>query len=651
MQKLSYPFFAFCESCPVFWEMGAVWVGPPAHTFEPHKLLLKSQRKIFLSNPSIMKTLTQIRLTLPLTSKIVVSLMAVFLLLCIQSCTPTLLLNRSSGPVELNKDVDLRAQTMGFKASEGSVEILWYVNGNQVATGENYLFSTTEPGQYVIRAEAAQRGNKAQAQIALDAGSVTSPLPPPSPAKFTLAQQAMLNKCMGKGYRAEQDYADLSDVTLALFDQSQLEKYTNLQLTGKFEEGIIEGNTVEEYSDKLSVGVSVGGGVGLFSASVSTSFNSEGYQSSENSFYTMKKIYHYYRLDVDTQNAPLRPSVKNDLDHMAPDQLFDKYGTHFIQSAFIGARIAFNTYIDKSKFSNSTNFSADVKASYGAVSGDGSVETKNSSSISTFNSNSILQVFGGDPILAEKVAKGGGDQQEFAEWYASTKSDDGHTLADFGYQGLQPIYSLASTQARKDILKAEMEKYLIAKGTPLPQPKVIVKKNSTFILQSKDSRYVTRPVLKLLPWPASSFYYPLVLNDRNTAGLFTFIPTSSAALKDGDNVTIRFTDNELRNNEGQPEPNADFLKKRFLKIGGIAPMAHYWDQNSEANWIVRKVDRNTGTSIFDGEEVYIQHDVTKKYLTIYNSGGTALWVQESQKINGGSRDDAFVWQIRLASKN
>lgn len=587
------------------------------------------------------------------TFRIVVSLMAVSLLLCIQSCTPMLRLNRPSGPIELNSNVDLRAQPIGFKASEGPVDILWYVNSNQVATGENYLFSTTETGQYVVRAEAVQGATKAQSQITLDAKPVTSPLPPPPPdEKLTPAQTAMLNKCMGKGYRAEKDYADISDVTVALFDQSQLKKHTNLQLTGKFEEVIIEGNTIEDYSDKLSVGVSVGGSVGLFSASVSTSFNSEGYQSSENSFYTMKKIYHYYRLDVDAEKAPLLPEVKNDIDNMDAYKLFDKYGTHFIQSAFIGARIAFNTYVDKSKFSNSTDFSADVKAAYGAVSGDASVGVGNSSSVSTFNSNSKLQVFGGDPLLGGNIINGVGDKkQSYDKWVASTKSDDGHTLADFGYQGLQPIYSLASTPARKNQLKGKMEEYLKEKGTPLPQPKAIVKKNSTFVLQSKDDRFVTIPVLKLLPWPASSFYYPLVSNELNTAGLFTLIPNSSSGLKDGDNVTIRFTESELRNNEGQPEPNADFLKKRFLKIGGITPMAHYWDQNSECNWIIKKVDRNSGTSIFDGDEVYIQHDITKKYLTIYNSGGTALWVQDSQKVNGGSKDDAFIWKIRLASKN
>ncbi len=586
----------------------------------------------------------------------VVSLLAVFLLTCIQSCTPTLRLNRLSGPIELNSNVDLRAQPIGFKASEGPVEILWYVNGNQVATGDNYLFSTTETGQYVVRAEAVQGATKAQSQITLDAKPVTLPPPPPPTSKFTSAQKAMLNKCMGKGYRAEKDYADISDVTVALFDQSQLEEHTNLQLTGKFEEVIIEGSTIEDYSNKLSVGVSVGGSVGLFSASVSTSFNSEGYESSENSFYTMKKIYHYYRLDVDAEKAPLLPNVKNDIDNMDPYMLFDKYGTHFVQSAFIGARIAFNTYIDKSEFSNSTDFSADVKAAYGAVSGDASVELGNSSSVSTFNSNSKLQVFGGDPLLGGNVINGVGDKkQNYDKWVASTKSDDGHTLADFGYQGLQPIYSLASTQARKNQLKGKMEEYLKSKGTPLPQPKAIVNKNSTFILQSKDNRFVTIPILKSLPWPASSFYYPLVSQDQNAAGLFTLIPNSNSGLKDGDNVTIRFTEKNLypywTEGKTEKEQNQDFYNKRFLKIGGIAPMAHYWDHNSECNWYIKKVERNSGTSILDGDEVYIQHDITKKYLTFYNSGGTALWVQESQKVDGGSKDDAFIWKIRLASKN
>lgn len=478
----------------------------------------------------------------------------------------------------------------------------------------------------------------------------------PQDPKFTEGQAAMLNKCMGKGYRAELAYADISDVTLPLFDPSQLAKYTNIQLTGEYDESIIEGSTIKDYSQKLSASVGVSGSVGLFSASVSTSFNSTAYQNSENSFYSLKKVYHYYRFDLDPTKAPLLPQVKTAIDNMAPTQLFETYGTHFTQSVFIGARIVMNTYINKSEFSDETDFSASLKASYGAVSGDASVSSSTKKSTKNFSSNSNLQIFGGDPLLSGNIINGVGNKKDsYDKWVASTKVINGHTLADFGYNGLQPIAKLASTPARQQLLEEAMKTYLANKGKPLPVPKEIIKKNSTFILQSADDRFVTHPIMKLLPWPASSFYYPLVSNTPNQGGLLTFIPSSSSSLKDGNNVTIRFTDDALYPfwNEGKndKETNPDFLKKRFLKIGGIAPMAHYWDNNSDANWIIKKVDKTNGTSIFNQEEVYIQHDVTQKYLTIYNSGGTALWVQPSDKIDNGTRDEAFIWKIRLAKKN
>ncbi|MBK9017365.1 MAG: hypothetical protein IPM82_26765 [Saprospiraceae bacterium] len=455
---------------------------------------------------------------------------------------------------------------------------------------------------------------------------------------------------MGLGYRAEKEYANILNATRPLFDPEKLAENTRIQLIGDFKETIVQGNTIEEYSNKLSASVSVGGGVGLFRQASVAASTLKATKVRKNSFYTMRRAFIYYRLDLEYKKTPLLPDVKNDIDNMAPDQLFDKYGTHFINSAFIGNRIDFNTYVNKSSFSNSTDFTLGIKASYGAVSGDAAFGTNTEQITKTFSSNSNLQVMGGDPIKGGNVMNGvGNKKQNYDEWFASTKEVNGHTLADFGHQGLLPISSLASTTARAKALETGMEAYLKKNGTPLPKPKVIVKKNSTFVLQSLDGRIVTFPVLKFL-WPASSFYYPLVSNETGAAGLFTFIPTSSTELRHGDNVTIRFTESVLKNDKGETEPNADFLNKRFLKIGGIAPMAHYWDENNECNWVIKKVDTNNGSSIFDGEEVYIQHDVTKKYLTFWNVGGTALSVQESQKVNGGSRDEVFIWKIRLATR-
>ncbi len=465
----------------------------------------------------------------------------------------------------------------------------------------------------------------------------------------------MLKKCMGKGYRAELDYADIGDVSLPLFDPEKLAECTNIQLTGTYDESIVEGSTIKDYSSKLSASVGVSGSAGMFSASVSTSFNSEAYESSENSFYTLKKVYHYYRLDLDMERATLLPQVKADIDNMPPNQLFDKYGTHYVKSAFIGARVVLNTYINKSEYSNATNFSASLKASYGAVSGDASVSTDTEESTRKFSSNSSLQIYGGDPLLSGNILNGlGNKKQNYDAWVASTKVVDGHTLADFGNQGLQAISDLASTPARQADLKKALNEYLESKGTPLPVPKTLVKKNSVFGLQSADSRWVSIPLFK--GFVGGAVYYPLVVGTENVAGFFTFEPSSSEKIMHGANVTIRFVADKLYPhwNEGKTEveQNQDWLKKNFLKVGGgIIPHAHYWDNSSDCNWVIQKVDGRDGDPIFDGDQVYIYHSNQKKYLTMYSVGGTALGVQELKDADKGSDDKEFKWKIRLVKFN
>ena len=91
-------------------------------------------------------------------------------LMALQSCAPSLKLNRSSGLIQINNNVELRAKPKGFKKKNGPVEIKWFVNGELVANTENFLFSTTETGQYTVRAEAVQGEKNVESEIKLDAG-------------------------------------------------------------------------------------------------------------------------------------------------------------------------------------------------------------------------------------------------------------------------------------------------------------------------------------------------------------------------------------------------------------------------------------------------------------------------------------------------
>ncbi|PHN03377.1 RICIN domain-containing protein [Flavilitoribacter nigricans] len=463
---------------------------------------------------------------------------------------------------------------------------------------------------------------------------------------LTAEQQAMLEKCVGKGYRAEKGYADLNYATRPLFVPQELARYASVQETGKFEGRMAQGRSIRQYSNSLSAAASIEGSYGLFSAGISTSFSSSSTQRSDNSFFTWNRVIGYYRLDIDPDRTALLPEVKNDINYMAPNDLFDKYGTHFIQSAFIGARIAFNTYINRSEFTDESDFEASVKASYGTVSGEGSVGTANKTYQDEFTKNASVQVFGGDPALAEAIERDKNNSQFYTNWRNTIRQQ--MTLADFGDHGLQPIAELAATDVRRNELKTAMKKYLEDHGTPLPEPAPVIRQNSTFVLKSNDGRYLTRPIFK--PFPQA--YYPIMyvaenIGDFRVAGRFTFNPYSPANLVQNNNVTIMFQEDELMPHwtEGNrdKEQNADWIKKRFLKLGGIIPFAHFWDHDAWAQWTIQKVGAQNGATIYSGDEVYIYHIGTKKYLTTLESG--AIGVEESKQIPTGMRDDKFIWKI------
>lgn len=128
----------------------------------------------FLSNTYAMalKTITSQLLaysSVKYNSLATATLIACFLFLA-PSCSPSLKLNQSSGNVQINKKIELRAQAKGFKQKDGPVEINWIVNGERLATGSNFLFTPAELQTYIIRVEALQGAKRVESSINLDAG-------------------------------------------------------------------------------------------------------------------------------------------------------------------------------------------------------------------------------------------------------------------------------------------------------------------------------------------------------------------------------------------------------------------------------------------------------------------------------------------------
>ena len=101
----------------------------------------------------------------------------------------------------------------------------------------------------------------------------------------------------------------------------------------------VEGSSIQEYSKQLSQNVGLGGEALFFKASIDNHLN-DSYKNGEKLFYyTYMDINTKWRISLDLRNLDkvieyLDEQFKTDLANLAPEELFELYGTHFISSAY-----------------------------------------------------------------------------------------------------------------------------------------------------------------------------------------------------------------------------------------------------------------------------------------------------------------------------
>jgi hypothetical protein len=434
--------------------------------------------------------------------------------------------------------------------------------------------------------------------------------------------------------------------TVSLFDLDQLVKTAIPVDASEYKGNTVFGSSIQRYSNDLSASIGIDATVGLFSGGIKSSFSTSSSNSSNNSYCTIHDVIGYYRLDMDPEKVPLIPSVKNDIENLDPVSLIKKYGTHYIQSAYIGGRVSFNANIDHSVFTNEDDFKVSVNAAYEAFSANASLETGNKTYNEQSSKHSSVEVFGGDPGFRE-ILKGVGSKdksQIYEEWEKSLQQYMG--LADFGLNGFRPISELASTPARQKQLLDAITAYLKSEGVKLPDANPVVMKNSTVMIQSTDGRFLTRPIFRSI----MQVYYPEVSNstfsgDFRIVGHYTFDKLSTDPLNSNNVVSITFDETELWPGwiEGAPikEVNQDWYKNKYLKLGGgflETPFAHFTEPNDWTNWTIIKVGGKEGDPIYSGDEVQIYASAVDKYL---NPAENTTVVVDPISSTGKN----FVWKI------
>lgn len=303
---------------------------------------------------------------------------------------------------------------------------------------------------------------------------------------------------VGYGYNVFGKFADNESLkNYCLFDWS--DPYTKafgshqysipgkvmLKNIGKKVKTEVSGADKRSYAKSFSASVGMGFDAILFSASVNTTFSKSSSGSSAEYFHTIRDANRIWQIAIDERydhKTMLKPKVKQDIDNMPPGKLFDLYGTHYVASAYLGGRADYSTVTTITTSMNTQSIGAAVEASYNRISANASTEMTQQQKHIQENTRSTLTVTGGNAEFANNIQ----NYEAYANWASGIR--DLPVLCDFDKKSLIPIWELASTQARKNKLKAYFMNVML-KNYELPpaMANLVALAGKTFRIQSKGT--------------------------------------------------------------------------------------------------------------------------------------------------------------------
>lgn len=233
-----------------------------------------------------------------------------------------------------------------------------------------------------------------------------------------------------------------------------------------------EGSTLSEYSKAFALKAGLKGSYGAFEGDINVAFKTS--EAAKVSTRFMKLDYQVYkwRLSLPTEShiaERLTRDAKDDLLHMKVTQLLRDYGTHYLATIMVGARLSYSFTADSTDFSSQSELEATAKMSYDWLTGSisGSLSVAQEKKLRTFNSNSHARaaIVGGDERLLQKILDG-----DFQGWLDSIP--DRLAFSGMGGDSLVRISALIDDPERK----AEVDAAIDAEESahPLPDSPFIV---------------------------------------------------------------------------------------------------------------------------------------------------------------------------------
>lgn len=238
----------------------------------------------------------------------------------------------------------------------------------------------------------------------------------------------------------------------------------------------VEGSNTTEFLQELDLKIKMDGKYSFYSAEVDFGFHQSKQVSNEYYYTLLSSIAKGYRIalpDNDTLKSKIGLTSAfemslndNDNSPEAIDDLFNKYGTHFLGEAVLGGKNSYYATVEKSKIDESITVESTVKASYNNLFTSGSVsvnqEFYSDSSVSSTYSETGIETVGGNETLAVAMYQ---DNDAYYSWLDSILQEP--ALIDFTETSLRPIWELCDTKERSDALENRFYELAREKSTTL----------------------------------------------------------------------------------------------------------------------------------------------------------------------------------------
>jgi hypothetical protein len=407
---------------------------------------------------------------------------------------------------------------------------------------------------------------------------------------------------LGYGYDITGRYAYSPDVKLPVLDLNKLlaarmvKEDPNLRY-GDFE--TVAGKDINEYTREITANVSYSIKANLkkvvsFTSEVGANFNNNRIEKGEYAFATSTS-----RIITGAYNIPekdglytfLTQSFINDLETMSNDQIINKYGTHIMLGAVLGARADYNLSVRKKTQNDITNLSAYVKAkaegTYKGITGESGYSADGDARFTQYfytdTADTKTRVFGGIVQYGQYI----NDKQDYDKWLGSIEGNE--IWVDYYPKSLIPVSDLIADKNRSDDLSQAIYDYCESKGiridpfNPLPIPKIdpfYSEKLDANLVNKDDETWNIRSYFNISNLKSSG-YTKLNITLRYDAEVIISTFFNGCYIRG----EIGKSSGEVY--DGRTDSNQGILKWNTYEISKDVPLDNF-DNNLVARWSVQK---------------------------------------------------------------